>query len=206
MPRRLILSGTEREGLLAMPETDEDLIRHYTFNETDLSIIGQRRGRANRLGFGVQLCYRRYPGRMLAGNEEPHAPLLQFVARQLKVPPEIWSDYGQRAETRREHLLELQSVFGFEPFTRGRYRLSVHSLDELAWQTDKGIVLATALVETLRRQSVLLPSPRVIERICAEAITRANRRVYAALAASLTTLQRQRLDELLRRRDNSKTP
>ncbi|WP_410054611.1 DUF4158 domain-containing protein, partial [Escherichia coli] len=29
----------------------DDLIRHYTFNDTDLSIIRQRRGPANRLGF-----------------------------------------------------------------------------------------------------------------------------------------------------------
>jgi hypothetical protein len=28
----------------------DDLIRHYTFSDTDLSIIRQRRGAANRLG------------------------------------------------------------------------------------------------------------------------------------------------------------
>ena len=125
--------------------------------------------------------------------------------RQLKVPVESWAAYGQRAETRREHLLELQSVFGFQPFTMRHYRPSVHSLDDLAWQTDKGIVLASALVEGLRRQSVLLPSLNVVERVCAEAITRANRRIYAALTDSLTSLHHQRLDDLLTRKEGSKT-
>ena len=46
----------------------------------------------------------------------------------------------------------------------------MHSLDDLAWQTDKGIVLARELADGLRRKSVLLPSVGVIERICAEAI------------------------------------
>jgi Domain of unknown function (DUF4158) len=197
MPRRSILSSGERETLLAMPEAEEDLIRRYTFSETDVSVIRQRRGRANRLGFAVQLCYMRYPGRILAGSENPHAPLLQFVASQLKVSNDIWPEYAQRDETRREHMLELQSVFGFQPFTKQHYRPSVHNLDELAWQTDKGIVLATALVETLLCQGILLPPPSTIERIC-EAITRANRRVYAALAGSLTVAQRQRLDGLAR--------
>ncbi len=159
MPRRSILSSTERESLIALPDTEEDLIRHYTFSETDLSIIGQRRSRANRPGFAVQLCYMRYPGVMLAVDEEPFGPMLRLVAEQLKVPPESWADYGRRAETRREHLLELQSIFDFHTFTTQHHRAAVQSLDELAWQNDKGIVLAMALVEGLRRKSVLLPSP-----------------------------------------------
>jgi hypothetical protein len=56
MPRRSILSATERDCLLALPEGQDDLIHHYTFNEQDLSLIRQRQGDINRLGFAVQLC------------------------------------------------------------------------------------------------------------------------------------------------------
>ncbi|KPY25511.1 TnpA transposase [Pseudomonas syringae pv. papulans] len=62
MPRRSILSASERDTLLALPDSQDDLIRYYTFNESDLSLIRQRRGDANRLGFAVQLCLLRYPG------------------------------------------------------------------------------------------------------------------------------------------------
>jgi TnpA family transposase len=205
MPRRSILSSTERDSLLALPDSKDELIRHYTFNETDLSIIRQHRGSANRLGFAVQLCYMRYPGVTLAAEAEPFRPLLLMVANQLKVPRDSWAEYGQRAETRREHLLELQSLFGFQSFTTmSHYRSAVHSLDELAWQTDKGIVLATSLVESLRQKSVLLPTLDVIERICSEAVTQANRRIHAALTDSLSATHRQRLDDLLKRKDDSK--
>lgn len=51
MPRRSILSATERDTLLALPESQDDLIRYYTFNDSDLSLIRQRRGDGNRLGF-----------------------------------------------------------------------------------------------------------------------------------------------------------
>jgi TnpA family transposase len=81
----------------------------------------------------------------------------------------------------------------------------VNDLGDLAWQTDKGIVLAGALVANLRRQSVLLPSISVIERICAEAITHATRRTHAALTAALTAEHRGRLDALLNLRENNKT-
>lgn len=153
MPRRSILSATERDSLLTLPDTKDDLIRHYSFSESDLAIIYQRRGPANRLGFAVQLCYMRYPGLILGVNDEPFAPLLSMVAAQLKVPVENWNDYGQREQTRREHLVELQMVFGLQPFTTlNHYRSAVRSLDELAWQSDKGIVLATSLVDSLRQK------------------------------------------------------
>lgn len=46
MPRRSILPTAEREGLLVLPDTKDELIRHYTFSDSDLSIIRQRRGNA----------------------------------------------------------------------------------------------------------------------------------------------------------------
>jgi hypothetical protein len=204
MPRRSILSAAERESLLALPDTKDELIRHYTFSESDLSIIRQRRGPANRLGFAVQLCYLR-PGVILGADEPPFPPLLRLVANQLKVGIESWDEYGQREQTRREHLVELQTVFGFQPFTIGHYRQAVQLLTELAMQTDKGIVLARALIEHLRRQSVIVPALNAVERASAEAITRANRRLYDALAEPLTDVHRRRLDDLLKRRDNGKT-
>ncbi len=205
MPRRSILSAAERENHLALPETKDDLIRYYTFSDTDLSIIRQRRGPPNRLGFAVQLCYLRFPGIILGVDQPPFPPLLKLVADQLKAPVESWSDYGQREQTRREHLVELQTAFGFQPFTMSHYRQAVQTLTELALQTDKGIVLAEALVEHLRRHSIILPAINAIERICAEAITSANRRIYAALSDPLSDIHRLRLDDLLKRRDNGKT-
>ena len=205
MPRRSILSAAERESLLALPDTQDDLIRHYALSETDLSIIRQRRGPANRLGFAVQLCYLRFPGIILGVDQSPFPPLLKWVADQLKVDVEIWGDYGQREQTRREHLVELQTVFGFQPFTLSHYRQAVHTLTELAMQTDKGIVLANALIDHLRRQLVILPAINAVERVSAEAITRANRRIYEALSEPLSDTHRHRLDNLLKRRDNGKT-
>jgi Domain of unknown function (DUF4158) len=50
MPRRSILAAAERESLFALPETHEEIIRHYTFSESDLSVLRQRLGHSNRLG------------------------------------------------------------------------------------------------------------------------------------------------------------
>lgn len=204
MPRRSILTDSERDSLLALPDNQEDLVRYYSFSESDLSIIRQHRGIANRIGFAVQLCYMRYPGIILGVNENPHSEILRFVAAQLNEPADRWNEYGQRFQTRREHLVELQAIFKFETFGTEHYRAAVESLEDLAWQTDKGILLAEALVKYFRSQSILLPSINVIERICAEANTRSTRKIYFALTEKHTSEHLRGLDSLLALQPDSK--
>lgn len=204
MPRRPVLSASEREGLLVLPQTRQDLIRAYTFTDSDLSVIQQHRGAANRLGFATLLCCMRYLGVVLGAQDTPASAVLHLVSEQLKtaVP---WSDYAQRLQTRREHLIELQRVFGFQTFGLAHYNEALRHLEEVAAQTDKGILLATALVQFLRTRLILLPSLNVLERICAQAVTRATKRVYRTMTEALTREQRRSLDGLLDLRNDTAT-
>ncbi|CAH3784143.1 hypothetical protein AI2651V1_5040 (plasmid) [Klebsiella pneumoniae] len=147
MPRRSILSAAERDSLLALPDTQDELIRLYTFSEPDLSLIRQRRGDANRLGVAVQLCLLRFPGQGLLPDAAVPMPLLQWIGRQLRIDPSCWPQYAEREETRREHLLELRAYLGMEPFGLAHYRQAVHAATELALQTDKGIMLANSVLD-----------------------------------------------------------
>jgi TnpA family transposase len=109
MPRQCILTAAERSALLAFPSERSELIRLYTFSEQDLSVIKQRRGDSNRLGFAVLLCALRYPGQALSAGERPPDCFLTMVARQLEIDEKVWDQYGEREETRREHLSELRA-------------------------------------------------------------------------------------------------
>lgn len=205
MPRRSIWSAAERESLLALPADEDELIRQYTFSESDLAMIRQRRGDTNRLGVAAQLSLLRFPGQGLSAEADVPAVLLDWIGRQLGIDPTCWPEYAAREETRREHLLELRTYLGLGPFGLTDYRKALQSATELALQSDKGIVLAGSVLEALRRQRIVIPSLDVIERICAEAITQANRRIYAVLTDSLTTEHRRRLDSLLKRREDGKS-
>ena len=204
MPRRSLLTPTERTGLLAFPATDDEFIRHYTFSEPDFSAIRQRRGNHNRLGFAVQLCYLRYPGFALPTDAEPPASLLAIVGKQLRIEPDIWPQYAQRPETRREHLAELQTWLKLSLFSLADYRRCVHHLTGLARQTDRGIVLAEALIELLRQQRIIMPAIDVIERVCSEALARGTRQVFAALTEPLSDHHKCALDDLLTLREGTK--
>ena len=100
MPRRAILSANEKQTLVAISDNQAEFIRHYSFSESDLSIIRQRRGDANRLGFAIQLCYMRFPGIILGIKQTPYPHLLNYVAQQLNISPNAWESYGLREITR----------------------------------------------------------------------------------------------------------
>ena len=65
MPRRELLTPTERVQLFAFPEDESELIRLATLARSDLTYIRQHRGDHNRLGLAVQMVYLRHPSRVL---------------------------------------------------------------------------------------------------------------------------------------------
>ena len=153
MPRRSIFTAVERASLLALPDNQDELIKQYTFTVDDLRIMRALRGPANCLGFAVQLCYMRFPGVILGVDDEPQQPLLHYVASQLNVPVN-WKEYRGRAQTRREHLVELQSTFGFQTFkTAVHYRTAVQSLDERMQIRERVFTIRDAFVPRRARAS-----------------------------------------------------
>ena len=108
MPRRSILTARQRAALFDLRTDDASILRHYTLADDDLEIIDTRRRPHNRLGFALQLCALRYPGRLLAPGEVIPEPIMRFLAAQLGLRPDDLIDYAIREETRHEHLAILR--------------------------------------------------------------------------------------------------
>ena len=162
MPRRRALTEAQLTNLLALPVTEADLIRHWTLDAADLAAVGRRRGEPNQLGFALQLCTFRYPGRLLRPGEAIPEPALRFVARQIHVGADALAAYAARSQTRREQLDGLREAFGFRMFAPG------HGRDLLAWMlpvalaTTSASGVATTLMDELRRRRIVAPGPSVV--------------------------------------------
>jgi len=70
----------------------------------------------------------RFPGMVLGTDDTPARVVLEMVAGQLKIPAELWSEYGDRAETRHEHLVVLQQRYGYQTFTGEHQQATVDRL------------------------------------------------------------------------------
>jgi hypothetical protein len=66
------------------------------------------------------------------------------------------------------------------------------------------MVLVRSVIDQLRSKQVIIPPLSVIDRLCAEAITRAERRLYRKLTSDLDDFQRTALDNVLGARLNTK--
>lgn len=115
MPTRELLALSQRAQFTEVPTamSERDMARYYTLTSEDRQVIALRRRPHNQLGFAIQLCYLRFPGRPLQAGEPVPAPVLTYIATQLDLDPAVMQDYARdRDTTRREHLLELQQTFG----------------------------------------------------------------------------------------------
>jgi hypothetical protein len=197
MARRTILTPAQRAALLALPTDRADLARHYTLSEAELAVIDRRRRAHNRLGFALQLCALRYPGRLLQPGERIPAPAVAFVAEQIGVQPGTLADYAFRENTRYEHSAALQDTLGYRPFA-GRPRQEIEAwLDQAAMLASSGSELAVGLRDELRRRRLIVPAVTTIERLCAAALVRAERKALHDLAHDLDREQIARLERLL---------
>ena len=199
MPTRELLSPAQRVQFTTLaPLSARDLARYYTLSAEDLAAINRRRRPHNRLGFAVQLAYLRFPGRPLQAEEPVPPAVVAKLAGQVGVDPAVLDEYArERAETRREHLQELQRTFGFRPFDARAYRELAAWLLPTALGTDAGVVLVAALLEELRARRIVAPALSTVERLGWETRRRAQRLVFARLTAGLTESQRHALDALL---------
>ena len=204
MPRRHILTKRQRAALFDLPTDEASLLRHYTLGDDDLTHIRWRRRPENRIGFALQLCALRYPGRMLVPGETVPMEVLNFIGAQLGLTGEALLTYAARRQTRQEHLATLRSLYGYRMFSgRGARDLKAW-LDHAAEETRSNEDLARRFVEECRQARTILPAISTIERLCADALVAAERRIESRIAGAIPSKIRCVLDALLNEKIDSR--
>ncbi len=197
MARRRAVTREQLGELLALPVAEPELIRHWTLSAGDLAAIERRRRDPNQLGFALQLCAFRYPGRLLRPREVIPEAALAFVADQLRVAPDALANYAARHQTRREQLRALRTTFGSRMFGPQHRRELLGWLVPVALGNTDAVATAATLMDELRRRKIIAPGASVIERLVASAATLAERQVANQLTRGLLPAQAKALDALL---------
>jgi Domain of unknown function (DUF4158) len=202
--RRELLTAAQRAELLALPTNLHEICERYSMTPADLVLINQHRTEANRLGFAIQLCLMRYPGRAWLPGEQLPSEMLGFIAGQIGADPSALATYARRDETRREHQLELLSAFGWQRLDRSTYRVLHRRLVEIAWGVDQSVSLLRELLGELRRRRILMPSIAQLERLVAACRHQSRQLAYELLTFQLNDGQREALDGFLRSHDGTR--
>ncbi|WP_208354634.1 Tn3 family transposase [Pseudaestuariivita rosea] len=197
MAHRTILTPKQRSTLFDLPVDESDLLKHYTLADEDLEHIRQRRRARNQFGFALQLCVLRFPGRSLSPGEVVPEEITSFLAAQLGLRDEYLGNYAIREETRHEHMAILRDTFGYRAFSgRGARDLKTW-LDRQAELATSNEDIARRFVEECRRTQTILPAVTTVERLCADALVAAERRIETRIAQRLADDLCGHLDALL---------
>lgn len=183
-----------------LSEPDEvQLARYFHLDETDLSIINNRRGDQNRLGFGLQLGSVRFLGTFLSDLSQMPVNAQWFVARQLSIADiSLLSSYAQRETTKREHTALIRNQYQYQDFTwPWSFRLN-RLLFARSWISNErpGLLFDFATVWLIQKK-ILLPGISTLTRLISEVRERANNRLWSKLSVLPAAEQIDKLETLL---------
>ena len=197
MAKRKLLKVQDRQKVFDIPADEDSLIRHYSLSPADRLEIELRRREHNRLGFAVQLCLMRYPGRVLGAEEIPPRAMLRYVADQIGADPEAFALYARREETRRDHTARLMVYLDTRSATPQDRRAALLAAIQAATMSDDGAAIASSIVTTFRERGSLLPAIDTIERIGLAGRAIVRRRAERTLIEDIPLDILQSLDRLL---------
>lgn len=121
----------------------------------------------------------------------------QFIAAQLGENADDLAHYAETDVTRRRHLADLRDLYGYKMFSgRGARGLKAW-LEEQAETAPANRGLAQKFIEECRRTQTILPGVSVIERLCADALVAAERKIERRIVTQLSPETEGQLDALL---------
>ncbi|WP_246765523.1 DUF4158 domain-containing protein [Aminobacter sp. SR38] len=197
MRRRKLLKDQDRQKLFSVPTDEDSLIRHYSLSSADRLEIDLRRREHNRLGFAVQLCLMRHPGRVLAAGETPPRAMLKYVADQVGADLGTFALYARRQETRRDHAARLMAYLDRRSATAQDRRAALLAAIQTATISDDSVGIAKAIATSFRERGSLLPVTETIERIGLAGRSIARRRAESVLIEEIPLDKLPLLDRLL---------
>ncbi len=196
------LSDSQLEHFRGFPDIcGDELVRFFTLTPADVAFVAARRGRgpSERLGLAVQLCTLPWLG--FVPDEVSAAPPVA-VARlgaRLGVDPGVLASYGEREQTRTDHLRLVSEYLGWKPAPSGGFELK--DLEEFilsrAMEHDSPSLLFGLAREYLLSAKTVRPGVLTMMRLVATARSTAGALTYEKVSHLLNDQVTSDLDRLL---------
>jgi hypothetical protein len=196
---RDVFSEQEMGRLRGFPEiTRAELIRYFTLTNAEEEFLRKFLGPRNVLGASVQLCVLPWLG--FVPDEVSVAPVVAVdrLADRLEIPGVELRGYGERAQTRTDHLREIVRYLGWRPVGPPEWKELDEFLFARAMEHDSPRLLFGLACEFLISERVVRPGVVHLLEHVAAARERARRETWTLLAHLLTdSARRAELDALL---------
>lgn len=177
--------------------SDEELAFDWTLSEQDMRLILTHRGPENLCRFAVQLCVLRKHGRFLTSYSHLSPVILEYLCRQLDLPPLVALSGRARDNTESDYQREITQYLGWHPFDTVA---STWLDDWVNAQVAQHLYVEDLVEQTealLRTHRIVLPGPAALARTVNAAHAHAEHALFHRLAAQLADETRRAIDRLL---------
>nr|WTB12019.1 DUF4158 domain-containing protein [Streptomyces antimycoticus] len=175
----------------------EDLIEVWTLLEDDMKRVRNKSG-TTRLGLALLLKFFEVEARFPESAKEVPVAAVEYVAQQVKVPAEAWSDYDWQSKAIQRHRGEIRAAYGFRANTEeDQDRLAAWLATELCPVELSRDRLAAAVVARCRNDRVEPPAPRQVRRLVGKAVKDFEKRFCRSTMDRISHVTRSRLEDLI---------
>jgi TnpA family transposase len=199
MPVRF-LSDADHACLNRFPAevATDDLDRFFWLSDDERQLIQQLRRPHNQLGFGLQLSCLRYLGFFPEDLHQLPQAVIEYVADQLQVDPDVLAFYGQRGSTQRDHQRQIQTRLGYRRALSEDIQALEQWLLTRAWEHDAALLLFQMACDWLRQKQLIRVGTTRLEKLVATVRSQAQAMIYDSLQPLLTEAVCEFLDGLLK--------
>ncbi|MFE0062272.1 DUF4158 domain-containing protein [Streptomyces sp. NPDC059003] len=175
----------------------EDLIEVWTLLEDDMGRLRNKSG-ANRLGFAVFLKFFEVEAWFPEDAGEVPAPVVPYLAQQVKVPAEEWAACDWTSRAIKRHRVEIREAYGFRICSEeDQAQLAEWLAAELCPVELSRDRLAEAVVARCRKAHMEPSAPGQVARLVGSAVSTFVDRFCQTTTGRLSAATRSRLDDLV---------
>lgn len=194
-----LLTPVQRRMLTQIPAglTEREIARHYTLTTEEIALARRRHGRANKLGFAMQVAALHFPGRSLTDLDTIPEEVLVYVATQMELPLDVFFDYGEREATLYDHLAVIREGLGYQDYGGWSMVILARHLMPLALESDEHLPLIEEALEYLRAEHVIAPAIGTLERLVWRVLRATARMTRRWMLVNVDKQLTEQLDALL---------
>jgi TnpA family transposase len=192
------LSKRQRYQPITLPQqfSDEELVRDWTLSTSDREEVAKYR-KNSRLFVAIQLCSVRLYGRFLHQVHDLSPHIINYLGRQLDLPPSLAIEVPERKATYTDHRQNIMEYLGFQRFDENAQEQLETWIEQQARRGTLPDTLFQQAEKHLFAQRVLLPGPSVLERLIIHVCSNVHGELFAAVFQRLSPALRQAIDQLL---------
>lgn len=148
----------------------DELIDHFILMPDEQELIQLKRGNT-RLGFAVMFKFFQYEARFPHTKSEIPKKVIEYIAKQLEMNPDIFSEYVWTGRTITYHRSEIRNYFEFREATLQDVDLMIHWLcQNVLYHSHEFNYVEEKVYQQYRELKIVPPTPDRVERVIRSAI------------------------------------